>query len=143
MTETLTIRNGIDVDQLLATIEAIKADPAVRTFALRASSQWLDGTHNAGEIGHFAHGGQEDTSRDEAFRLEGDEPPALLGQTRGPNAVELLLQALGICYAVGLWPTPRPAASGSPRRSTRSRVILTHAHFWDWTDRGPGSPRSE
>ena len=27
MTETLTIRNGIDVDQLLATIEAIKDDP--------------------------------------------------------------------------------------------------------------------
>ena len=37
MTETLTIRNGIDVDQLLATIETIKDDPAVGTFTFRAS----------------------------------------------------------------------------------------------------------
>ena len=29
MTETETVRNGIDVDQLLATIDAIKDDPQV------------------------------------------------------------------------------------------------------------------
>jgi len=33
--------------------------------------------------------------------LLGDEPPVLLGQNRGPNAVELLLAALGFCYSVG------------------------------------------
>jgi len=27
--------------------------------------------------------------------------PCLLGRNKGPNAVELLLQALGFCYAVG------------------------------------------
>jgi uncharacterized OsmC-like protein len=101
MTETVTIRNGIDVDQLLATIDAIKANPAVGTFTFRASSQWRDGTHNVGEIGRFVHAGQEDDSRDEVFRLEGDEPPVLLGRNKGPNAVELLLQALGFCYAIG------------------------------------------
>lgn len=36
------------------------------------------------------------------FVLDGDEPPILLGSNKGPNAVELLLQALGFCYAVGL-----------------------------------------
>jgi uncharacterized OsmC-like protein len=101
MTETLTIRNGIDVDQLLATIEAMKDDPAVGTFTFRASSRWEEGTYNAGEIGRFIHAGQEDQTRDEGFQLEGDEPPVLLGRNRGPNAVELLLQALGFCYAVG------------------------------------------
>ena len=30
-----------------------------------------------------------------------DEPAVLLGSNQGPNAVELLLQALGFCYAVG------------------------------------------
>jgi len=101
MTETVTIRNGTDVDQLSATIEAVKDDPAVGAFTFRASSRWQDGTYNVGEIGRIIHAGQEDESRDEAFRLEGDEPPVLLGQNRGPNAVELLLQALGFCYAVG------------------------------------------
>ena len=101
MSDTVTIRNGIDVDQLLATIEAIKDDPVVGTFTFKASSRWRDGTYNVGEIGRFVHAGQEDESRDEVFRLDGDEPPALLGRNKGPNAVELLLQALGFCYAVG------------------------------------------
>lgn len=101
MTETVTIRNGIDVDQLVATIEAIKDNPAVATFTFRASSRWQDGTHNVGEIGQFTHAGHLDTSRAQVFRLDGDEPPVLLGQNKGPNAVELLLQALGFCYAVG------------------------------------------
>ena len=101
MAETVTIRNGIDVDQLLATIEAVRQDPAMGTFTFRASSRWQDGTYNVGEIGRFLHGSQEDQSRDEPFRLEGDEPPVLLGRNKAPNAVELLLQALGFCYAVG------------------------------------------
>jgi uncharacterized OsmC-like protein len=101
MTETVTIRNGIDVDQLLATIRAVQDDPAAGTFTFRASSRWQDGTYNIGEIGRFVHAGHEDESRDEVFRLEGDEPPVLLGRNQGPNAVELLLQALGFCYAVG------------------------------------------
>jgi uncharacterized OsmC-like protein len=101
MTETVTIRNGIDVDRLLATIDAIRADPVLGAFTFRASSQWRDGTYNVGEIGRFVHAGQEDESRAAPFQLKGDEPPVLLGQNKAPNAVELLLQALGFCYAVG------------------------------------------
>ena len=101
MTQTTTVRNGIDVDQLLATIEAVKADPAVGTFTFRAASRWEEGTRNGGEIGRFVHAGQEDDSRDAPFRLTGDEPPILLGHNAGANAVELLLQGLGFCYAVG------------------------------------------
>ncbi|MDX1621907.1 MAG: OsmC family protein [Nitriliruptorales bacterium] len=99
--ETVTIRNGIDVDQLLGTIEHVSEDPNAGSFTFKASSSWKDGTHNVGEIGRFVHAGQEDESRDEPFRLEGDEPPVLLGNNIGPNAVELVLQALGFCYAVG------------------------------------------
>ena len=33
--------------------------------------------------------------------LHGDEPPVLLEANNGPNAVELVLQALAFCYAVG------------------------------------------
>jgi uncharacterized OsmC-like protein len=101
MTETVTVRNGIDVDQLLTTIDAIKDDPNVASFTFHASSRWEEGTHNIGGIGRFVHAGQEDQSRDEPFWLDGDEPPVLLGANKGPNAVELLLQALGFCYAVG------------------------------------------
>ncbi len=98
---TTTIRNGIDVEQLLATIEAAGDDAAVGTFTFRASSSWEEGTRNRGRIHGFRHAGQEDDTRGDPFELVGDEPPVLLGDNHGPNAVELVLQALGFCYAVG------------------------------------------
>lgn len=101
MSTTVTARNGIDVDQLVATIEAIKDNPSLGAFTFRASSSWQDGTYNKGSIQGFTHAGTEDESRAAPFELDGDEPPVLLGSNSGPNAVELLLQALGFCYAVG------------------------------------------
>jgi uncharacterized OsmC-like protein len=98
---TVATTNGIDVQQLLQTIDAIKQDAAIGQFTFRARSTWREGTHSTGEIGRFVHAGAEDETRAAAFVLEGDEPPVLLGANRGPNAVELVLQALAFCYAVG------------------------------------------
>lgn len=100
MTTTATA-NGIDVGQLVETIEAIKDDPSLGAFTFRAKSTWETGTHNVGEISGFTHAGTEDETRAEPFVLQGDEPPVLLGSNKGPNAVELLLQALAFCYGVG------------------------------------------
>jgi uncharacterized OsmC-like protein len=36
------------------------------------------------------------------FILEGDEPPVLLGENHGVNAVEALLHAIGSCLSVGI-----------------------------------------
>jgi uncharacterized OsmC-like protein len=100
-TTNTTVRNGIDVDQLVQTIEATQQDDVVGVFTFRASSTWEDGTYNTGRIHAFTHAGEQDTTRGAPFTLHGDEPPVLLGSNRGPNAVELVLQALGFCYAVG------------------------------------------
>lgn len=93
--------NGIDVAALSQTVATLQDDPSLGDFTFRASSTWEDGTCSRGSIHTFAQAGQEDTTRTTAFVLHGDEPPALLGQNRGPNAVELLLQSLAFCYAVG------------------------------------------
>jgi uncharacterized OsmC-like protein len=93
--------NGIDVEQLVQTIEAIKTDPGLASFTFRATTAWKEGTRSVAEIGAFTHAGEEDRSRAAPFVLEGDEPPVLLGHNNGPNAVELLLAALGLCYSVG------------------------------------------
>ena len=37
---TTTIRNGVDVDRLVATIDAIKQDAKVAQFTFRAESTW-------------------------------------------------------------------------------------------------------
>jgi len=97
---TITARNGVNVEQLMATIGAVQQDPSVGAFTFKASSTWRSGARNDGEIKDFVHAGQP-AVRPEAFRLIGDEPGVLLGSDEGPNAVELLLQALGFCYAVG------------------------------------------
>ncbi|MES2210556.1 MAG: OsmC family protein [Chloroflexota bacterium] len=97
---TLTSRNGVDVDRLVATIGAVQADENIARFTFRARSAWQQGGRNLGEIREFEHAGST-TERPEAFGLIGDEPPVLLGTNGGPNAVELVLQALAFCYGVG------------------------------------------
>jgi hypothetical protein len=74
---TVTANNGIDVDQLVQTIEAIKEDSSLGEFTFRARSRWEAGTHNVGEIGEFTHAGKKDQSRAAPFVLHGDEPPVL------------------------------------------------------------------
>lgn len=98
---TTTTRNGVDVDRLIATIGAVQVDANVAKFTFRARSSWESGGHNKGEIGAFDHAGVATTERPTAFELTGDEPPVLLGTNAGPNAVELILQALAFCYGVG------------------------------------------
>ena len=97
----VAVRNGVDVGALLETIDAIKKKPELASFTFRARTSWREGTHSTAEIGSFVHAGAEDETREHPFTLLGDEPPVLLGQNRGPNAVELLLAALGFCYSVG------------------------------------------
>jgi len=93
--------NGVNVDQLLDTINVIKENPGLARFTFRAKTAWVDGGHSRTAIQSFYGAGQEDTSRPRPFVLEGDEPPVLLGNNAGPNAVEAVLHALASCLAVG------------------------------------------
>jgi len=99
--QTQMLTNGVNVDQLVGTIEAIKAKPDLARFTFRAQTEWIGGGHSRTQIQSFYGAGQEDTSRAEPFVLEGDEPPVLLGENHGPNAVEAVLHALASCLAVG------------------------------------------
>lgn len=94
--------NGVNVEQLVGTIDAIKGNPAIATFKFRATTDWVEGGHSRTKIQDFFGATQEDSSRTEAFILEGDEPPVLLGKNQAPNAVEVILHALSSCLAVGI-----------------------------------------
>lgn len=100
-TQTQTVVNGVNVDQLVSTVNAIQADPALAKFQFRAHNEWAGGGHSRTTIQSFYGAGQEDTSRSQPFILEGDEPPLLLGHNIGVNAVEAVLHALASCLAVG------------------------------------------
>ncbi len=98
---TQTLLNGVNVNQLVETIGAIKDQPGIAKFQFRAKNHWVEGGYSKTTIQSFYGGGQEDTSRTKPFVLEGDEPPVLLGENRAPNAVETVLHALASCLSVG------------------------------------------
>lgn len=114
-TQTQQQINGVDVDQLTSTIEAIKDDPSLARFQFRAETEWTGGGRSRTRIQSFYGAGQEDESRTEPFVLEGDEPPVLLGTNQAPNAVEAVLHALASCLSVGF--VYNAAAQGIPVES--------------------------
>jgi uncharacterized OsmC-like protein len=93
--------NGVNVDTLVQTIQAIQGNPDLAKFTFRSQTQWINGGHTKTMIQSFHGAGAEDVSRAKPFVIEGDEPPVLLGENYGPNAVESVLQALASCMAVG------------------------------------------
>ncbi len=92
-----SIINGVDLDRLSGTIDAVTADPALARFQFRASNRWIDGGHSRTTIQGFYGAGQEDDTRTDPFTVDSDEPPVLLGQNLAPNAGEHLLHALASC----------------------------------------------
>jgi len=99
-TQSAQVKNGVNVEQLFGTIDAIKGTPSLAKFNFRSASSWSGGTKSKARVKSFYGAGQEDSSRTETFTLEGDEPHVLLGQNTAPNAVEAMLSALAGCITV-------------------------------------------
>ena len=51
--ETTKVINGVNVDELFGTIDAVKKDPVIATFRFRAENQWQDGGHNRTTVKNF------------------------------------------------------------------------------------------
>ena len=95
------IVNGVKVDELFGTINAIKNTPVIAKFKFRAKNSWIDGGHNRTTINDF-YGTNQDLSHKEPFTLDADEPPLLLGEDNGPNPVEYALTGLAACVTTAL-----------------------------------------
>lgn len=102
MVQVMNMTNGVNVEQLVGTVKAIKENPDLAHFQFRATNQWIEGGHSRTTIQGFYGAGGEDHSREQPFVLDGDEPPVLLGENAAPNAVEAILHALASCLAVGI-----------------------------------------
>jgi uncharacterized OsmC-like protein len=89
--------NGLNTTQMVETINAIKAQPALARFQFRNRNQWIDGGENRSAIQSFYGAGREDDSRTKPFVFVNGEPPVLLGNNEGANPVEFLLHALAGC----------------------------------------------
>jgi uncharacterized OsmC-like protein len=95
------IVNGVNVDDLFTTIDAVKATPSIAKFRFRIHNQWLGASRNQSTVDTYEGAGQQH-SRTKPFVLEADEPPALLGKDRAANPVEYLLHALASCLTTSM-----------------------------------------
>ena len=111
--------NGVDVDKLFETINAIKNAPVIAKFKFRANNQWIKGGYNRTTIKNF-YGTQKDLSHDKPFELDADEPPLLLGEDKGPNPVEYALTALAACVTTSI--VYHAAAKGIKLNAVESRL---------------------
>ena len=89
--------NGLDMQAMIDTVNALKAKPELAQFEFRAKNQWIDGGENRSTIKDFYGAGAEDHSRGKPFVFTNGEPPVLLGNNEGANPVEFLLHALAGC----------------------------------------------
>ena len=83
--EAMNQSNGLDMEALVETIEAVKQDPTLGAFEFRATNQWINGGENRSRIKEFYGAGSEDESRVDAFEFTNGEPPVLLGANEGAN----------------------------------------------------------
>jgi len=97
--KTATIRNGVNVDDLMATVEAIKAKPSLAQFVFRSKAKWINRAHTQSTFDSL-YGAGEEHKRSTPLFAEGDEPAALLGTDLAPNAAEAALHALSCCMSV-------------------------------------------
>ncbi|MFO7496507.1 MAG: OsmC family protein [Desulfobacterales bacterium] len=111
--------NGVKVNELFGTIDAVKKAPVLAKFRFRAGNQWVDGGHNRTTVKNF-YGTQQDHERKEPFVLDADEPPLLLGRDLGPNPVEYALTALAACVTTSI--VYHAAAKGITIRAMESRL---------------------
>ncbi len=93
--------NGVDVDRLNDTIDAIKRDPEIAKFRFRATNRWDSGGHNTTTI-HDFYGAKQNVEHDHDFMIAADEPDLLLGGDMGANPVEMALTSLAGCLTTTL-----------------------------------------
>src|SRR5262249_3611293 len=93
--------NGVVVDQLFSTVDAVKATPSIAKFKFRVHNQWTTGSQNRSCAAGFS-GANQELSHPKPFTLEADEPAILLGKDTAANPVEHLLHALASCVTTSM-----------------------------------------
>jgi uncharacterized OsmC-like protein len=92
------IVNGIDVDELTASIGEIAKDPAKAHTRWKVTTSWKGGTRSETQVDGYEIGGQYVKKN---FRIQTDEPLELGGTNLAANPQEVLMAALNACMTVG------------------------------------------
>jgi len=96
-----TFVNGVNLDILKGTVNAIQEDPGLGICHFRATNHWVDGAHNRSTVTGF-YGAKQEIAHKQTFTMVADEPAILAGNDDGANPVEHLLHALASCITTSM-----------------------------------------
>ena len=99
--ETLKVSNGIDMDVLWKTINAVKNEPVLGKSKFRIHNRWIEGGYNKTTVSNFYGTGQENSHK-QTFVLDADEPEVLAGEDLASNPIEQLLHSLAACLTTSM-----------------------------------------
>lgn len=99
--QTANTVNGIDLDTLQSTIDALQENPELGKCKFRVTNKWMGGSHNRTTVGDL-HAAGEERAHQHTFEIDADEPPLLAGDDEAPNPVEHLLNALAGCVTTSM-----------------------------------------
>jgi uncharacterized OsmC-like protein len=90
--------NGLDLEALGQTVEAIEADSAKALVAFDVTTRWTGQTRSETTVDGYTLGGKR---IERQHKIVADEPLELLGADSAPNPQELLMAAFNACISVG------------------------------------------
>lgn len=93
--------NGVNLEILKGTVQAVANDPELGKCRFRARNTWLGGTCNSTTVTGF-FGARQEMTHKQAFVMHADEPAILGGGDEGANPVEHLLNALAACMTTSM-----------------------------------------
>ena len=99
MLDTVKSRvNGLDLNALAETVEAIEANAAKGIAGFNVTTRWTGQTRSETTVDGFTLGGERIAR---SHRIVADEPVELLGGDGAANPQELLMAAVNACMMVG------------------------------------------
>lgn len=93
------VRNGVPVDRLFGTIDAVRDDPELAQFRFTAVSTWIEGTATRSSFREWYGVGATRQHADH-WSARSDHPT--LGHGHGPTPHEYVLHALAGCLTLGI-----------------------------------------
>lgn len=93
--------NGIEIETLQKTIDALKQDAELGKCQFRATNVWLKGTKNVGRVQSF-YAAKQEMQHEKPFEAHADEPAMLAGEDSAANPVEQLLMSLAACVTTSM-----------------------------------------
>jgi uncharacterized OsmC-like protein len=95
------VKNGVNVDALLAAREALKSAPQAAKFTWRAACKWQNGTHSRTSLQGF-HGLGEEQKHKTEFSFDADHPEIFASEDLGITPIEYVLVGLASCLTAGV-----------------------------------------